>query len=67
MFGISQFRAVINPLESTLLAIGTVVGMQVVKQVIRNLGLKRYREIARAALGLPSTAAVMEYLSQFIV
>ena len=39
----------------------------VVKQVIRNLELKECREIARAALGLPSSEAVKEYLSQFIV
>ncbi len=38
-----------------------------VKQVIRNLELKKCREIARTALGLPSTEAVKEYLSQFIV
>ena len=43
------------------------ISIPVVKQVIRNLELKKCREIARAALGLPSTEAVKEYLSQFIV
>ncbi|MFC2053976.1 putative PEP-binding protein [Chloroflexota bacterium] len=37
-----------------------------VKQVIRNLMLKKCREIARAALGLPSTETVKEYLNNLL-
>jgi phosphoenolpyruvate-protein phosphotransferase len=42
------------------------ISIPVVKQVIRNLELKKCREIARTALRLSSTEAVKEYLSQFI-
>ena len=39
-----------------------LTSIPVVKQVIRKLELKKCPEIARAALGLPSTEAVKEYL-----